>query len=113
MTVTIIRIRRFSDSVMDDLRRLGFVQINVVSFCYGTSMAVVHNNFGTKDSTDLIVSNADDAKILIDVFKANDMYISHHIAENPASDRFISSERGKCEIMDEQQKRRRNDERNV
>lgn len=99
MTVMMIRVKKVGDSVVSDLKDLGFTQVNVISYCYGKAMAVVHNDFGTRDSTDLIVTNMNDAKAVIAVLEKSGMYLSSNEAENPSSGNFIEIERPKCELV--------------
>lgn len=99
MTVVMIRVKRRGKYIIDDLRILGFTQVTPISFCHGETMVVAHDNFGTKDSTDLIVANIEDSDEIIRILKDDGLYISHHLAENIASDKFITSERGKCLLL--------------
>lgn len=99
MPVTMIRVKRVGNSIFEDLKKIGFVQVNVVSFCIEGAMALVHRDFGTKKSTDLVVSNEKDAESLIDVLKKHGMYLSHHMAENMASANLISSEHHNCDVV--------------
>nr|MDO8110342.1 hypothetical protein [Candidatus Sigynarchaeota archaeon] len=96
MTVMMIRVKKKGNSIIADLKRLGFIQVNVISYCHDSAMAVVHGELRAKDSSDLIVTNLKDAKPIIKMLKNAGMYLSHHEAENPASGNFIEIERPKC-----------------
>jgi len=87
-----IRVKRHKKTILEDLKSAGFTQINVLLFCYEKSIAVIHQNFGIKDSTDLVVSNENDAKIIIEVLKKNDLYLLHHVIKNEATEEFIKKE---------------------
>ena len=99
MTVMMIRVKRRRASIVDDLLQLGFKQVTPISFCHGVVMVMAHDNFGTKDSTDLIISSTDDADGIIRLLKDDGLYISHHLADNTASDRFILMEHRKCGLL--------------
>jgi hypothetical protein len=99
MKSIMIRVKRLGKSIAEDLKSIGFVQVNVISFCIEKSIAVIHQDFGTKDSTDLVVSTEKEAEKIIKVLKKNGMYISHHVAQNDAAERFMKVEGKRCEMV--------------
>jgi hypothetical protein len=99
MNLIIIRAKRLGKSIAEDLKMIGFVQVNVISFCIDKSIVMIHQDFGTKDSIDLVVSTEKEAERIIDILKKNGMYISHHVAQNDATDRFMKIEGKRCDLV--------------
>lgn len=98
MTVMMIRVKRIGKSIIDDLESVGLTRIDEMSFCYNGEMIIIHQNFGTKSSTDLVVSNIKNSYNIIKKLQENGMYLSSHIAENLASGDFINHNSKKCKM---------------